>query len=47
MEVAILELSVKNMLSDVLQIGDWTQDLDTTIDVGAETGDANVEFEAN
>ena len=32
------------MPSDVLQIGDWTQDLDTTIDVGAETGDENVEF---
>lgn len=37
-------LSVKNIPSDVLHIGDWAQDLeDTTID-GAETGDENVEF---
>jgi len=40
------ELSVKNMPFDVLQIGDWTQDLDTTIDVGAVNGDENVEFTA-
>jgi len=40
------ELSVKNMPSDALQIGDWIQDLDTTIDVGTETGDENVDFTA-
>jgi len=34
------------MPSDVLQIGDWTQDLDTRIDVGVETRDENVEFTA-
>ncbi|KAF8423553.1 hypothetical protein EV426DRAFT_717374 [Tirmania nivea] len=40
------ELSVKNMPFEVLRVGDWRQDLNTVIDVAAETEDENVDFVA-